>query len=100
MFGFRVSAFLRVSAFGFRICATVSLSRGDSTPRPRGWLFPARVPNILCLAEVNHFFGYILGVVPNALQALGDDHHVQAARDGVRVCDHLDRKSTRLNSSH
>ena len=45
--------------------------------------------NILGFAKVDNLLRYILGVVRNALQALGDHHQVQTAGNIRRICDHV-----------
>src|SRR5439155_11585800 len=52
----------------------------------------AGVANVLRFAEIHHFLGDIGGVVADALEALGDDHQVQAAGNRFRILHHLVRK--------
>ena len=47
---------------------------GDAAMGRWGWLLAARVPDVLSFTEVNDLLGHILGVVADALEALGDDH--------------------------
>src|ERR1017187_9823970 len=51
-----------------------------------------RVPDVLRLAEINHFLGDVLGVVGDAFQALRGDDPMQATPDGSGVFGHVLRE--------
>src|SRR5580693_8370684 len=51
-----------------------------------------RVPNVLRLAEINHFLSDIFGVIGDALQTFRGDNPMQAAPDGVGIFCHVLRK--------
>src|SRR5450631_1539857 len=51
-----------------------------------------RVPDVLRLTEINHFFGDVLGVVGDAFEALRGDDPMEATADGVRIFHHMLRE--------